>query len=423
MAEARKQAAQAALAMNGGQRVRTKPWPGRRLFDEEEKAAVVALFDAAIQSGNAFGYDGPTEDAYCKEFAESLGGGYADAVNSGTTALYVALRSLNLEPFTEVIVSCITDPGGMMPIPLLNLIPVVADSAPGAYNVGPEQIEPLISPLTSAIVVAHIAGEPCDMEGIMALANKHGIPVVEDCAQAHGAKLNGKPLGTFGAVAAFSTMFGKHHATGGQGGVVFTQDEARYWRIRQASDRGKPHGLPRGSGNTIASLNFNLSDLGAAIGRVQLKKLPSIVARRRAVVAELTERFKELKAIRVPAQLPGAESSYWFWRLEANLDALTCDKDTFCRAVIAEGIPINPRYDAMPHRKEWFVNKSVFGTSRYPWASPAYKGDPNREFPTPNALKTLDTQFNLMIHEAVGPSEIDDIVAAFKKVEAAFLRD
>src|SRR5450759_1436330 len=105
-------------AINGGPKIRSKPFPGRGHLGLEEKAAVDALFDQAIASGEAFGYNGPDEEAYCREFAEFMGGGYADAVSSGTAAVYVALRVLEPEPFTEIIVSPITDPGGMMPIVL-----------------------------------------------------------------------------------------------------------------------------------------------------------------------------------------------------------------------------------------------------------------------------------------------------------------
>ena len=147
------------LALHGGPKVRTTPWPERHLIGKEEKEAVDALFDESIRTGQAFGHNGSQEESYCSEFAQWLGGGYADAVNSGTTAVQVALRSLDLEPFTEVIVSPITDPGGSMPIPLMNCIPMVADAAPDCYNTGPAQVEDLIGPRTSAIVVAHIGGE------------------------------------------------------------------------------------------------------------------------------------------------------------------------------------------------------------------------------------------------------------------------
>ena len=410
------------LAIHGGQKTRIGPWPSRSLIGTEERDAVVALFDQAIASGSAPGYNGPAEQAYCEAFAESLGGGFADAVNSGTTALYCALRALDLEPFTEVIVGPITDCGGMMPIPLLGCIPVVPDAEPGRYNTGPDQIAELISPLTSAIVVAHIGGEPIDMPAVMALARDRGIPVVEDCAQAHGATLNGQPLGTFGDVAAFSTMGGKHHCTGGQGGVVFTRDEALYTRIRHAADRGKPFALPSGSTNCMASLNFNLDELGCTIGLCQLRKLPDIARRRRQVVARLTEAFADVEAIVVPPQIPGAEPSWWFWRLEVAVEKLTCDKATFCAALATEGIPLNPSYRHLPHTMDWYRRRAVFGTSGLPWTSPLYKGDPDRAFPCPNALAATDRQFNLGIHESWGGQEIADTVAAVRKVEAAYLR-
>ena len=113
----------ASLAINGGSRIRTAPWPQRFLFMEEEKQAVVRLFEESMRTGKPFGYNGAEEEAYCREFADYLGGGFCDAVNSGTSAVYVALRALDLEPFTEVIVPPVTDMGGMMPVPLINCIP------------------------------------------------------------------------------------------------------------------------------------------------------------------------------------------------------------------------------------------------------------------------------------------------------------
>jgi len=413
----------AGLAINGGPKTRSKPFPGRNLIGIEEKDAVDALFDAAIASGNAIGYNGLAEEAYCREFAAYMGGGYADAVNSGTTAVFVALKALNLEPFTEVIVSPVTDPGGMMPIPLINCIPVVADAAPGQYNTGAAQIEEQITPLTSAIVVAHIGGEPCDMEPILQLAKKHSLPVVEDCAQAHGARLNGKLARSFGDIAAVSTMFGKHHCTGGQGGIVFTQREELYWRARQIADRGKAFGLPAGSTNVEASLNFNSNELSATIGRVQLRKLPGIAARRRQIVAALQQGFKDLQAISVPQITAGAEPSYWFWRLKVNAERLTCTKLEFCQAVQAEGISLNPSYRAaLPFQMDWFKNHAAFGSSGYPWSAPEYKGDRNREFLCPNALTAVESQFNLELSESWGDEEIADIIQAFAKVERVFLK-
>ncbi|HEY3298280.1 MAG TPA: DegT/DnrJ/EryC1/StrS family aminotransferase [Armatimonadota bacterium] len=410
------------LAINGGPKVRTEAFPERVVVGLEEKAAVDKLFDDAIAGGEPLGYNGTSEQAFCREFAEFMGGGYADAVNSGTTAVYVALRALDLEPFSEVIVGPITDPGGMMPVALINCVPVIPDSAPGQYNTGPEQIEKMITPLTRAIVVAHIAGDPADIEGIMAVARKHNLKVVEDCAQAHMAKINGKLVGTFGDVAAFSTMFGKHCCTGGQGGVVFTKDEALFNMVRRTSDRGKPFGLPDDSTNVMAALNCNLNDLAACIGRVQLKKLPGVVARRRELAAALENGLADVRSIKMAAQLPGAESSYWFLRLELDTDLLSWDKDKFCEVLEAEGLPIIPYYRSLPHTYDWFKNRRVYGTSGLPWSSPLYKGDPNREFPTPNAMEATGRQFNLMVHEGWTKADIADAVAVLKKVESACLK-
>jgi perosamine synthetase len=409
------------LALFGGQKIRVTPFPARGHVGAEEKAAVDALFDAAIATGNAPGYNGAAEMAYCEAFAASLGGGFADAVSSGTAALYVALRALNLQPFTEVIVGAVTDPGGMMPIPLLNLIPMIADTAPGSYNTGPEQVEALISPCTSAIVVPHIAGEPADVAGIVEIARRHNIPVIEDCAQTHGARLHGRMIGTFSDIGVFSTMFGKHHSTGGQGGLVYTHDEALYQAIRRASDRGKSFFLPEGSTNVIASLNLNLNDLAAAIGSVQLRKLPGIVQRRRYIVTQFACGIKSLKTVCIPAPLPGSEPSYWFLRVRFHAENARCDKATFCQALAAEGLPVGVDYRAaLPHTMEWFVKRRVFGDSGYPWTSPDYTGDPDRQFPCPNAQAAMDAHFNLFFHEGWKDSDVADAIAILAKVDAAY---
>ena len=189
----------------------------------------------------------------------------------------------------------------------------------------------------------------------------------------------------------------------GRGGIVYTKGKDLYWKIRRASDRGKPFGLPAGSTNVIASLNLNLNDLSAVIGREQLKKLSGIVEDRCQFVEKLKEGFKDLKTLIIPGLIPGAEPSYWWWRLEVNTDMISCDKETYCRALIEEGISLNPSYRAaIPHNMDWFKNRSVFGTSGYPWAAPEYKGDRNRQFSCPNAMLATERQFNLTVYESWG---------------------
>lgn len=408
------------LALYGGEPVRKKPFPARGSIGREEKEAVNALFDAVIETGGTILYNGPEEEAYCREFAEYMGQGYADAVNSGTSAVYVALRALDIKPFSEVVASPMTDPGGMMPIALLNCIPVIADASPGRYNTDAKQVEKMITPLTSAILVAHIGGEPADMENIADVAKKYKIPLIEDCAQSHHAKLGGQLVGSFGDIAAFSTMYGKHHCTGGQGGLVYTKNEELYWNIRRAADRGKPFGLAEPN-NVIASLNFNSDDLACCIGRAQLKKLPGFVEGRRAVAAKAAPAMDRLQAISIPEQLPGAKHSYWWWRLKFNEGVLMCGKDLYCRALAAEGMSVAADYGAaMPQNFKWFETRNVFGASGYPWRSPEYKGDPDRRYPCPVAAQSVRDHFNVTIYESYSESDVADLVGIFEKVEDAF---
>ncbi|MCP4645633.1 MAG: hypothetical protein GY851_34630 [bacterium] len=410
------------LAINGGPKVREEPWPARHLFTEEEKQVVVDMFDECIKTGGVFGYNGAVEEAYCTEFAEFLGGGYADAVNSGTNAVYVALRALDLEPFTEVIVPSVTDCGGFMPVPLLNCIPIPADTAPGSYNMGPEQVAARITDRTSAIVVAHIAGQPVDMDPIMEIARAKGIPVVEDCAQSHGAKYKGRYVGTIGDVAAFSTMSGKHHATAAQGGVVFTKDEDRYWMAKRAADRGKAMNVDGAIGNVTCALNMNNNDIGGAVGRVQLRKLPAIIEGCRRAAHLVADRCAGLKAITVDLGLPDTEGAFWFLVLRLDPSKVSVDYDTFVKALGAEGLPFGGHYTIPLTRHDWYTKRSVFGTSGYPWTCPLYKGDPDAEYPLPNFDEVDQSLFRIKTHENVGEREADQVAEALAKVEAAYLK-
>lgn len=410
------------LAINGGSKVRTKPFPARGLIGPEEKEAADRLFDNAIASGNAFGYNGLPEQQYEKDFAEYMGGGFADAVNSGTNAVFCALGALNLDALSEVIVPPVTDPGGCMPVVLAGCVPVVADADPRTYNTCAEAIAQRITERTRAIIVAHISGDAADMDPIMELAAKHNLYVIEDCAQAHGTMYKGRKAGTLGHIAAFSTMFGKHHCTGGQGGIVFTKDETLHFEGRRFADRGKPFGLENAGGNVRAAVNCNLNDLSAAIGSVQLKKLPAIIAGRRRVGEAVKEAMKDNPVVKVGWQVPDSESTYWFLRMTTFADAMNAPKQDFCAALAAEGIPVNPSYRFIPCEAPWFKNQSAFGKSGFPWQCSDYKGDRNPVYDMKNAIFATDTNFNISINESFDDESINDLITALNKVSEAFAK-
>ena len=169
----------------------------------------------------------------------------------------------------------------------------------------------------------------------------------------------------------------------------------------------------------MASLNFNATDLAATIGRVQLRKLPGAIRRRREVVAQLAEGLATLPSVRVPPPIEGAEPSYWFLRVRFEPEAVRVDKARFCEALRAEGLPVVTDYRAaLPHTMRWFRERRVFGTSGYPWASPAYQGDGDRAFPCPNAEAVMDAHFHIQVHEGWGGQEVADALAILTKVDA-----
>ncbi len=399
-------------AIQGGPKIRTSPWPPRFLFGEEEKRAVVDLFDRAISKGShILGYNGAEEEAYMADFVEWMGGGFADGVNSGTNALYVAIRALDLPPGSEVIVPPVTDPGGIMPVVLAGLRPVVADSASSSYNTGAKEIGKCLSDRTSAIIVAHIAGDPVDMEFVMKLAHSRGIPVIEDCSQAHGAIYQGQKVGRFGAIASFSTMFGKHHASAGQGGIVYTQDEKLYWRARQVADRGKPFGISDAKcGNVTPALNCNMDELHAAVGRIQLAKLPAQLKYRRSLAKAVADALaNEVRSIRLAPRPEGAVSAYWFLLLSVDLSGWCISKQEIAKAVQEEGIPLEPGYWHVPAVQQWYRELDDDASRR-------------DLSDLPNVCECEANHLMMPFHEGWSINEVEDLVAALRKVENAFAR-
>ena len=204
----------ATLAIHGGERVRKTPMPARLALGDNERQMILSVLDYYRERNVDPGYEGHFEKMYCRAFAEMMGGGYADAVATGTSSLYIAVAALNLPKGSEVLVSPITDPGSMAAIVLNGFKPRLMDTKPGSYNVGPEQFAERIEPNVTAAMIVHAAGQAAEIDKIVEIAHARGIKVIEDCAQSHGALLRAKRVGTFGDIAAFSTMYRKAHMTG-----------------------------------------------------------------------------------------------------------------------------------------------------------------------------------------------------------------
>jgi len=410
------------LAIEGGERVRRDPFPPRIQMGPEELQAVLDLMKGYMAGGGAFErYGGVHVDAFEKEFAEHFGVRFATATSSGTAAIHAALGALRLDIGSEVISSPITDPGAVAPILFQNCIPAFADADPETFNMDSESVKKRISDKTKAIIVGHIAGQPCDMDPIMEIAEDHDLTVIEDCAQAHDALYKGRKAGTIGHMGAFSLMSGKHTTSGGQGGMVITNDEELYWNAKRFADRGKPFGsaVP---GNMFLGNNYRMTELEAAIGRVQLKKMPKIVEARRKIVARIEEEIRDLKAVRLGKIIEGAVSSYWFVFLRVDESKLKVSMVDFGRGVVAEGVPVGGKYEALVCEQPWIRDRQTYGQSQCPWCCPFWGKEITYEGSCPNARRAIDTHILMGVHEGYTEREIKDITTALRKVETHYLK-
>ncbi len=409
------------LAIDGGTPVRTDPWPSRVQIDQSEIKAVNDLMTAAMEGGAFDRYAGTLVDEYEQKFAEAIGTRWATGMSAGTAAVHSALGALRLEPGTEVISSPITDQGAVMPIVALGLIPVFADASPECMNMNPDSVREKITERTGAIVCGHIAGIPCEMDEILAIAKEHDLYVIEDCAQAHAATLHGQMVGTFGDLGAFSLMSGKHTTSGGQGGMVTTDDEELYWNAKRFADRGKPFNSDVGS-NLFLGMNYRMTELDAVIGMEQLKKMVDIADRRRAFVYRLEKEIEDLQSVKVCWYPEDSDPAWWFLLLRVYPEKLTCDKATFVEAIQAEGIPMGMNYGAIAPNAYWLQNQSAFGReSKFPWDCVWKDGDWEWALSVPNAQVADDNHMRMGIHECCTEREALDTAEALRKVEEAYL--
>lgn len=281
----------------------SKPFIGK-----EEKAAVLAV----LESG--YLVQGPRAAELEKRFAELCQTKHAIATSSGTTALHVALLAHEIGPGDEVITTPFTFIASVNAILYAGAKPVLVDVQEDTFNIDPELIEQAITPRTKAIVPVHLFGYPCDMDAIMDIAGRHGLIVIEDAAQAIGAKYKGRPVGGFGT-ACFS-LYATKNVMAGEGGMITTNDDAAAERARMI----RSHGMKRRYHHDMMGYNFRISDLHAAIALAQMDRLETFTARRRENAAYLSA---HLQGVRVPVVEPGVDHVWHQYtvRYEGDRDA------------------------------------------------------------------------------------------------------
>jgi dTDP-4-amino-4,6-dideoxygalactose transaminase len=319
------------------------PWPS---FSQEESDAVSNV----LLSNKVNYWTGQEGRKFEKEFADFSGSKHAIAVANGTLALDLALVGLSVGAGDEVIVTSRTFLASVSSIVTCGAIPVFADVDLNSQNITVETINAVLTEKTKAIICVHLAGMPCEMDAIMKLADKHGLYVIEDCAQAHGAKYKGRSVGSIGHVGAWSFCQDKIMTTGGEGGMVTTNDELLWKKMWGYKDHGKswdtiytkehPPGF-RWLHESFGT-NWRLTEMQSVIGRIQLKRMADWTAKRQANAKALDQAVAEIELIRlveVPEYIEHAEyKHYMFIRPEYLKAGWTRDRIVEC--IIEDGVPI-----------------------------------------------------------------------------------
>ncbi len=383
------------------------PWPS---FSEEEVTAVADV----VRSGKVNYWTGQECRQFETEFAAHFGSAYAIALSNGTLALDLALKALGIGPGDEVIVTPRSFIASVSSVITAGATPVFADVDRESGNLSPATIAAVLTTRTRAIIPVHLAGWPCDMAGIMALANAHNIKVIEDCAQAHGATIDGKPVGGFGQVGAWSFCQDKIMTTGGEGGMVTTDDRDLWSAMWSYKDHGKSweavyeRAHPPGFRWLHESFgtNWRMLEVQGAIGRIQLKRMAEWTARRTAVADAYRATLSRFAgAVRVPT--PREDMVHAYYRLYAYVrpEGLRegWSRDRIVAEVTAQGVPL------------------LQGSCSEIWREKAFDGTGLRPAePFPVARELGETSLMMLTHPTLTDADVARVCTALEQVfEAA----
>ena len=381
-------------------------WP---CFSAQEADAVAEV----IRSNRVNYWTGEIGRTFEREFAAWAGSAHAVALANGTLALDVALRALGIGPGDEVIVTPRTFIASISCVVNAGAVPVFADVDRNSGNISAATIAPCITGRTRAIIPVHLAGWPCDMDAIMTLAREHDLKVIEDCAQAHGARIGLRSVGTIGHLGAWSFCQDKIMTTGGEGGMVTTDDEALWSAMWSFKDHGKSweavyereHKPGFRWVHESFGTNWRMLEMQAAIGRIQLGRIAGWTARRTEIANRLASAIAPFdRAVRVP--MPDTDLTHAFYRFYVYVrpQGLTSDwsRDRIVAALNAEGVQV------------------MHGTCSEVYLEKAFDGTPFRPSERlPVARELGETSLMFLTHPTMDDAELDRAASAIDQVLTA----
>lgn len=415
------------LALHGGPKTITELFKRYNPIGSEEVEAATQVIESGVLSRflgawheDFFG--GPKVREFERACAEYFGVKHAVTVNSATSGLIAAVGAIGVEPGDEVIVSPWTMCASATAILHWNAIPVFADIDPETFNLDPRSVEAYITPFTKAIMAVDIFGHSADMEALMAIADKHGLKVVSDAAQAPGALYKGRLAGTLADVGSFSLNYHKHIHTG-EGGILVTDDDGICERLQLIRNHAEAVVAGKGVENlaNMIGYNFRLGEIECAIGIEQLKKLKGLVASRQHSAQRLTAGLEGLKGLRTPVIKPDCTHAYYVYPIVLDVDSLGVSRNRICEALVAEGVEgLYPGYVNL-HLLPMYQQKMAYGSKGFPWNSEICHRDVDYQrgiCPIAEKLQEKSYLGFAMCLNALSDEDVDFIVAAFKKVWA-----
>ncbi len=380
------------------------PWPS---FTQQEADAVSRV----VLSNKVNYWTGTEGREFEKEFATWADSEYAIALGNGTLALDIALKALNVGAGDEVITTPRTFLASASSIVTAGAAPVFADVDLNSQAITAESIKAVLTPKTKAVIVVHLAGMPAEMDEIMALSKEHGFYVIEDCAQAHGAKYKGKSVGSIGHVGAWSFCQDKIMTTGGEGGMVTTNSKELWSTMWSYKDHGKSFDAiynrehPPGFRWLHESFgtNWRMTEMQAAIGRIQLTRMSDWTAKRQAYGAQLDQaasNFECIRLVEVPEYSEHAEYKHYMF-IRPEYLAQGWDRDRIVNEIVERGVPC-----FQGSCSEVYLEKAFDNT---PWR-------PEKRLP--NAVELGETSLMFLVHPTLTQAEIAKTVQVMKEVFA-----
>lgn len=390
------------LAIHGGKPVRATMLPyARQRIDETDIQGVVEVLRSDWLT------TGPAVEAFERAVAEYVGSQEAVVVNSGTAALHAAVFAANIGPGDEVIVPAITFVATANCVLYRGGRPVFADVLPGTLTIDPTDLERKITPRTKALIPVDYAGQPCDHDAIRAIAEAHGLMVIEDAAHALGATYRGRRVGTLHPLTILSFHPVKHITTG-EGGMVTTDDRELAQRMRMFRNHGITTDFRQRSeaGSWLYDMialgyNYRLPDINCALGIQQLKKLDSWLLRRRAIAERYRTAFKDLATLELLEPIPDGESAWHLFVIKLKLEQLRVGRKEIFAALRAENIGVNVHYKPV----YWHPYYQQLG---YPRGL------------CPIAEAEYERILSLPLFPAMTEKDVEDVIEALCKVLQAF---